>query len=83
MGVNTSLDAALAWSFLRGGSVYFHTDLQIHSFGSQSIEGGALAVYAGVGGRVLVTDSVNLGFRVPLGILYLFRGVPLDMFLET
>ena len=66
--VNTSVDAAVAWSFLREGALYFHTDLQFHSFGSQPIDGGRLGVYAGVGGRVLVTDTVNLGFRVPLDL---------------
>jgi hypothetical protein len=82
MGVNTSLDAAVAWSFLHQGALYFHTDLQFHTFGSQPLGGGRLGVYVGVGGRVLVSDTVNLGFRVPLGVLYLFAGVPLDLFVE-
>lgn len=82
LGVNVSVDAALAWSFVHEGALYFHTDLQFHSFGRQPIEDGRLGVYAGAGGRILVTDTVNVGFRVPLGILYLFGGVPLDLFLE-
>ena len=70
-----ALDGAAAWSFLHNGSLYVHTDLQFHGFGEETVRGGRFGLYVGIGGRVLFSDFLNLGFRVPFGFVYLFPRV--------
>ena len=78
----TSIDTAVAWSFLNDGALYVHTDLQYYGFRLGGFGFGGIGLYAGIGGRYVFAESFRLGVRVPIGLIYVFRNVPLDMFLE-
>ncbi|MEQ9265690.1 MAG: hypothetical protein RLN81_10745, partial [Balneolaceae bacterium] len=44
---------------------------------------GNLALYYGIGARVLLTDNDSVfGARIPLGINYLLADAPIDFFIE-
>ena len=79
----TSLDGAIAWSFLEGGAIYAHTDFQYYSFRRGVFGRGGFGVYAGIGARYLFARIFSLGVRVPVGLVYVFRNVPMDIFLEA
>ncbi len=88
---NDAVDFAAAWSFYRRagkdnddrGALYLHGSYLRHFFGL--IDGGRegrLVPYAGIGGKVAFSDDFYLGVRFPLGLAYMFRRAPLDIFLE-
>lgn len=78
LGGGNAVDMVAAWSFVGGGSVYFHADYQFHNF----VE-NPLSLFAGVGGFIVLQDNPLLGIRVPLGLTFLFQEAPLDVFLEV
>lgn len=78
LGGGNAVDLVAAWSFRGAGSIYLHADYQFHSFISDP-----MTFYAGLGGFVILRDDPDLGIRVPLGITYLFREAPIDVFLEV
>jgi hypothetical protein len=86
-----AIDAALDFSFL-DDAFYFQLDYIWH-FGSLSRSATWLP-YVGVGGKVFIHDNHDdddkhhhhhhdtLGIRVPLGIAFMPRSVPIDVFGE-
>jgi hypothetical protein len=83
LSVRSSIDGAAAWSFVHKGSLYLHVDYQYYVFDLASVQSGRLGFFLGLGGRLLFADDFNLGLRVPLGLIYLFSDLPLDVFLEV
>jgi hypothetical protein len=81
-GQKTAVDAGAAWALIRGGFIRFHADALVHSFAPQ-VDKGELPLYFGVGGKVVLSDNLGAGIRIPLGIAYLFEAAPLDIFLEV
>jgi hypothetical protein len=77
LGGGNAIDAVAAWSFLGGGSLYLHADYQFHAAADRP-----LTFYTGLGGFVQFADDPEIGFRVPLGISYLFEQAPFDIFAE-
>lgn len=82
IGDNASLDLAIAWSFLGGGSIYAHLDYQQH-FDDLDIDEGDLLWFFGAGPKISIGQDVILGVRVPVGLVYHFSDVPLEVFLEV
>lgn len=88
---NQAVDGGLAWSFGRHDSLHVHADYLFHEFDLFKVKEGRLPVYFGVGGRFKLGDndddsgnnSDRVGIRIPLGIDYMFRKVPVDIFLEV
>jgi hypothetical protein len=78
LGRGNALDLVVAWAFGGEGSFYLHTDYQYHSFVDRP-----LTVFVGLGGYIRLADNPVLGFRVPLGLTWLFQDVPLDFFVEV
>ena len=79
----TALDFAAAWSFEGEDSFTFHADYLIHRFDFIPIEGGALPLYYGIGGKIKFEDNdSSLGVRIPIGLNYHFEDATLDLFLE-
>jgi hypothetical protein len=81
-----SLDGAFAWSFAEGGFFYTHVDVQYNIFNILENQNIRFPFYAGIGGRVRfggreIDDSI-LGIRFPIGVNFIFRQFPIDMFLE-
>jgi len=77
-----SLDAAAAWSFV-SGSFYVHGDIQWHMFDLISVETGRLPLFVGVGARIKMTPTTDVAIRFPVGLVYIFANVPIDIFLEV
>lgn len=79
----SAVDGAVAWSFYRGSSIHIHGDYLIHNKSAFETE-EPLALYYGIGGRLKSGDKIQtqLGLRGVVGIDYMARTVPIDVFLE-
>lgn len=77
LGGGNAIGAVAAWSFLGDGALYLHADYQFHAAADRP-----LTFYSGLGGFVQFADDPEIGFRVPLGISYLFQQAPFDLFAE-
>jgi hypothetical protein len=88
-GGNTAIDAAAAWSLYKYQALHVHANLLFHSFDLLDVPAGALPAYVGVGGRMKLAGNSDeykdfrLGVRVPVGLEYLFDGIPIGLFIEV
>jgi len=85
---HNALDFATGWSF-KEDRFYLHFNYLVHNYSllkkaiQKSELRGNLPLYAGIGIRTKFGKGDDeIGFRIPLGITYLFAGMPLDLFLE-
>lgn len=78
----TALDAGFAWSFVDENAFQIQADYLIHNFSLIKVSEGKLPFYFGIGGRLKLSHDVILSVRVPLGLAYIFRDEPIDIFLE-
>jgi hypothetical protein len=88
LGNDVAVDGALGAAFL-GRGIQAHTDLLWHPWILDRKESFALPLYLGVGLRVLNHDSggsaddhVRIGLRAPVGILFDFTRISIDVFAE-
>jgi len=79
---STAVDGAVAWSFGKKSALHLHADYLFHNFNLLKVEKGELPIYFGIGGRIRFESNSKVGVRVPVGIEYIFTGVPLDIFFE-
>lgn len=83
----TAVDAGFAWSFAKGEDAFhIHVDYLVHHFDwIQSTDelASRLNFYLGVGGRAKFETDSRIGARGVIGLVYFFKGVPLDAFLEV
>lgn len=77
-----AVDAGIAWSLGKNSHLSLHADYLFHKFIIASNEGMKIPLYYGIGARVKLQDETKLGIRFPIGIDYLFRNVPIDVFFE-
>ncbi len=84
-----ALDLALDFS-LKNDAFYVHGDYVLHLPGLlASLPGGIWLAYVGVGGKVKLrerkksADELGLTVRVPLGVAWMPKTVPIDIFLEV
>ena len=84
-GRTTAFDAAAAWSFRKEDKLNLHLDYLIHNFNLFKVKqrSGRLPLYYGIGGRIKFQDETRIGVRIPVGICYIFKKDPLDVFLEV
>ena len=75
-------DAALAWSFGEKGNVHIHIDYLLHNYKIIRTENSYTPIYYGIGGRIQTKDETALGVRIPVGINFRSRRIPIDIFLE-
>jgi hypothetical protein len=59
-----------------------HADYLFHSFSSFNVSSGRLPFYTGLGGRVLLGDDSQFGFRIPIGASFLSASEPIELFSE-
>jgi hypothetical protein len=76
-----AVDAGISWS-LSYGWFHIHADYLRHVFDLIPVDKGQLPLYFGIGAKVGFGGDVFIGARVPVGLDYMFDGVPLDIFLE-
>ncbi len=83
-GENNAIDAGVAWSFRTPSSFHLHADYLWHSYGVFKTS-ERIPLYYGVGGRVKIGrdgEDSRFGVRVVLGIDYMVKSAPVDVFLE-
>ena len=80
----SAFDIGLAWSFVNETSFHIHADYLFHSFGVFNTT-EKVPLYYGIGGRIKTAKShdARIGVRGVVGVAYLFRDAPLDVFLEV
>lgn len=72
-----------AWSLAgRNEALHLHADYLLHSWFTE-MEEERLAFYYGIGGRIIFADDPNIGVRIPIGLNYVFAGIPFDIFVEA
>jgi hypothetical protein len=76
-GSNNAFDFAAAWSFKGEGNLLLQADYVWHSSLAKE-----LALYYGIGGRVIFQNNARVGVRIPVGLDYQFTTAPIDIFLE-
>lgn len=84
-----AIDFAVGEAFVEHDGLHIHVDYLWHPVMLANDEAFSLPLYFGIGGRLLDhdhgrndDDDIHLGPRVPLGILFDFKRVPIDIFLE-
>jgi hypothetical protein len=84
-----AIDFAVGASFLDNRGLHAHVDYLWHPVMLATDEAFSLPLYVGIGARILDhdhggrdDDDVHLGARVPVGILFDFKRVPIDVFIE-
>lgn len=78
----TAIDAAAAWSFKEEGKLHLHMDYLFHNFKLLKARNGKSPLYYGIGGRVKFEEETRVGVRFPVGICYILRETPIDIFFE-
>lgn len=77
-GANSAFDLGLAWSFSGQGSMHIHSNYLLHN----TLDNQNLALYYGLGGRLLMRDDPKIGIRIPLGLQYVIPDSRLGLFFE-
>lgn len=79
----------VAWSFAEENALHLHLDYLRHSRKVlpqrpfHQVREGQFLTYGGLGMQLELAKDNRMGLRLPLGINYLFQGIPLDAFLEV
>lgn len=81
-GSRTAIDGGVGWSFGGKNKLHLHADYLVHNFNLIKVERGRLPVYYGLGVRLKLEDKSRFGFRIPVGISYIFEKASLDIFFE-
>jgi hypothetical protein len=76
-GSATGFDFAAAWSFKGDCNLLLQADYVWHS--SPASE---LALYYGIGGRVIFQNNPRVGARIPVGLDFQFSSAPVDIFIK-
>jgi len=79
-----AVDGAIGFGIIGGDHLHIHSDL-LWQFDILHGPAGSLDIYLGVGPTLAINrgkTDLMLGARGPVGISFLFRRVPLDIFLE-
>jgi hypothetical protein len=77
-GANSAFDLGLAWSFSGQGSMHVHSNYLLHS----TLDNPNLAIYYGLGARLLMQNDPKIGIRIPLGLQYVIPDSRLGLFFE-
>jgi len=74
-----------AVKFDAGGTAILQLDYLWHNFDIIQMSDGEMPLYIGLGGNVVLEDTVEIAARLPLGISYIFdkRNVPIDLYLQA
>ena len=74
-----------AVKFDAGGTAILQLDYLWHNFDIIQLRNGEMPLYIGVGGNLVLQNTVELAARLPIGISYIFdkRNVPIDIYLQA
>jgi hypothetical protein len=84
---NTAVDAAVGGAFV-GGGLHVHADFLLHPWVLENRDTFVLPAYVGVGVRLLdhdrgVEGDFHIGARGVVGMLFDFKEIPIDAFVEV
>ncbi|MGO8694115.1 MAG: hypothetical protein ACLQMF_10645 [Rectinemataceae bacterium] len=83
---NQSLEGKAAWSFVDTGhqeaSFTFQANYLLEFPGILVVKREDFPLYVGFGAETHLGDSDTFGLRIPLGVVYRFANVPLELCLE-
>jgi hypothetical protein len=89
LGDDTAIDAAIGGAVI-GRGVQVHADFLWHPWIIASEASFVMPLYLGIGGRLLdhdrgrgEEDDLHLGVRFPVGFLFDFKNIPIDVFIEV
>ncbi len=74
-----------AVKFNNGGAAILQLDYLWHNFDIVHVENGGLPFYIGLGGDILLENSVQFAGRLPVGLSYIFdkRNFPVDLYFQV
>jgi hypothetical protein len=74
-----------AVKFDAGGTAILQLDYLWHNFDIIQMSDGEMPLYIGLGGNVVLQNTVEIAARLPLGVSYIFdkRNVPIDLYLQA
>ncbi len=78
-----ALDAAIGWSAKRGHFLHIHVDYLFYRYSFHSDTRVDFSLYIGAGGKIIFQDDENAWLRFPLGVDFLAKTFPLNMFFEV
>jgi hypothetical protein len=86
-GKRNALDFAIGAALVNERGLHVHSDYLWHPIMLTEDEAFFLPLYIGIGGRLLLherhsDEDLHLGVRVPVGIVFDFKRVPIDVFGE-
>lgn len=76
----TAVDGFAGYHFNSNFDV--HADYLLHTFSSFDVTNGRLPFYAGLGARINLGNSSDLGMRIPFGVSYLMPTNPVEAYVE-
>ncbi len=79
----TALDAAIGWSSLSGHRLHLHADYLFYKYSLHADSRVDFSFYLGAGGKVIFEEHDNAWFRFPLGIDFLSKKSPVNVFFEV
>lgn len=82
-GKTRAFDAGAAWAFGDQDKLQLHADYLFHNYRVIKVESGQLPFYVGIGARVKFEKDTRVGVRIPVGLCYLFKNHPIDIFFEV
>jgi len=85
LGSNSAVDVAASWSLDENDAFQVNSDYLHHDYSLFDVDDGALGLYYGIGGRILLRDRGDdrLGVRVPVGLSYFFPSRRVELFAEV
>jgi len=74
-----------AVKFNQGGAAILQLDYLWHNFDIVHMDNGGLPFYIGLGGDLLLSNSIQVAGRVPIGLSYIFdkRNFPVDIYFQV
>lgn len=79
----TAVDGGLAWSFGKHSNLSLHSDYLFHKESEFYLNDTLpLDLYYGLGGRMEFADDIEVGVRVPVGLLHRVENDKADVFVE-
>lgn len=79
----TAVDGGIGYSFGKHSNLSLHSDYLLHKSAALYVNDTyPLDIYYGIGGRMEFAGSIELGARIPIGIVYVPEDQKSDLFAE-
>lgn len=84
LGGDRAVDGGLGFSFGKSTDFSIHSDYLLHQEAAFYLNDvHPLDLYFGIGGRMEFADEIELGARVPVGLVFNSKEEPADIFAEV